>query len=93
MFQERSKPPLRPGWVVLRPREPDLAESPCMLLKKFSFFLSFTHRHLLNTYCVSGFMHPTLQKLPGWWESPTYIKTPSTTEQYNLGRPVLTQVL
>lgn len=30
---------LRPGWIILRPRDPDLTEFPCLLLKpSYSFF-------------------------------------------------------
>lgn len=50
-----------PGWTVLRPSEVSL-ESPCLWLNpSYSFFFSLI-RHLLNTYCVPGFMLPTLWK-------------------------------
>lgn len=85
VFQRRSKPPLRPGWIVQRPREPDLAETPYLLLRpSYSFILSFIPKHLLNTCCVSGFMSPALWKLPAWQESLTYIKTLGITKQYSL---------
>lgn len=89
-FKEEADLSSDPGWIVLSPREPDLAESPGMLFKPI---LPFFHSHLLNIYWVSGFMPPAPGKPSGWQESLACVKSPSTTEQCNLGRPGLTQAL